>query len=114
MISKYRLISLTSVICKHMEHIIASYLGKIWDKKDLLFEGQHAYRLGYSCESQVIMVCKDTADSLDNGSRINAIIIGFSKTFDLDPHNWLLTKTAESGADLRMDKGTPIGSYTES
>jgi len=34
---------------------------------------------GYSCESQVISVCKDTAESLDNGARLDAIAIDFSK-----------------------------------
>jgi hypothetical protein len=35
--------------------------------------------LGYFCESQLITVCQDVADSLDEGVGINAIIIDFSK-----------------------------------
>jgi hypothetical protein len=37
-----KLISRSSraVVCKQLEHVIASYLRKIWDKKDWLFEGQ--------------------------------------------------------------------------
>jgi hypothetical protein len=58
-----------------MEHPIASYLRKIWHKKDWLFDGQHGFRPGYSSESQVITVYQDIADSLDNGSKIDAIII---------------------------------------
>jgi hypothetical protein len=65
-----------------MEHVIASYLRTIWDKKDWLFDGQHGFRPEYSCESQVITVYQDIADSLDNRSRVDAIIIDFSKTFD--------------------------------
>ena len=34
---------------------------------------------GYSCESQVITVCQDIADSMDNGDRIDAVVIDFSK-----------------------------------
>jgi hypothetical protein len=79
LISNYRPVSLTSVVCKQMEHIIATYLRKIWDKKDLLFKGQHGLRLGCSCESQVIMVYQDIADSLDNGGRIDAILIDFRR-----------------------------------
>jgi hypothetical protein len=48
------------------------------------------FRPGYSCESQVITVFQDIADSLDNGDRIDAIIIDFSKAFDLVPHGRLL------------------------
>jgi hypothetical protein len=41
-----------------MEHGIAKYLRKIWDKKDWLFKGQHGLRPGYSCESQVSRFAK--------------------------------------------------------
>jgi len=66
-VTNYRLISLTSVVCKQMEHNIAGYLRQIWDKNDWLYEGQHGVTPGYSCESQVITVCQDIADSLDEG-----------------------------------------------
>jgi hypothetical protein len=66
-----------------------------------LFEGQHGFRPGYSCESQVITVCQDTANSLDNEGRIDAIIIDFVKPFDLVSHDRLLTKIAASGVDSR-------------
>jgi hypothetical protein len=85
-------------------------------KNDWLFDGKHGFGPGYSCESQVITVYQDIADSLDNGSRIDAIIIDFSKAFALVPHDRLLTKTAASGVDSRvvMDKRTPSGPYAES
>jgi hypothetical protein len=67
-----------------------------------MFEGQHGFRPGYSCESQVVTVCQDIADSLDNGGRIDAIIIDFSKVFDLVPHDRLLTKITASGVDSRV------------
>jgi retron-type reverse transcriptase len=85
-----------------MEHVIASHLRKIWDKTYWLFDGQHGFRPGYSCESQVITVYQNIADSLDNGGRIDNIIIDFSKAFDLIPHDRLLTKIAASGVDSRM------------
>jgi hypothetical protein len=33
LVSNYRPVSLTSVDCKQMEHVITSYLRKIWNKK---------------------------------------------------------------------------------
>ena len=62
-----------------MEHVIASYIRQVWDKNDWLYEGQHGFRPGYSCGSQVITVCQDIADSLVNGDKIDAIIVDFSK-----------------------------------
>jgi len=85
-----------------MEYVIASYLRQVWDKNDWLYEGQHGFRTGYSCESQVITVCQDIADSLDNGDKIDAIIVDFSKAFDLVPRGRLLTKIAKSGLDSRV------------
>jgi len=85
-----------------MEHVITPYLRQGWDKNEWLYEGQHRLRPEYSCESQVITVCQDIADSLDNGDKIDAIIVDFSKAFDLVPHGRLLTKIANSGVDSRV------------
>jgi hypothetical protein len=71
-------------------------------KNDWLYEGQHGFRPGYSCESQVITVCQDIADSMDNGDRIDAIVVDFSKVFDLVRHDRLLMKIAFSGVDSRV------------
>jgi hypothetical protein len=51
---------------------------------------------------KVITVCQDIAESLDKGVSIDAIIIDFFKTFNLVPHERLLTKLATSGEDLRV------------
>jgi hypothetical protein len=89
-VSHYRPISLTSVTCNQLEHVVAGYLRQVWDKNDRSYKGQYGFRLGYSCESQVTTVCKDIADSLDEGGGTDAIIIDFSKAFDF-VHDWLLT-----------------------
>jgi hypothetical protein len=62
-----------------MEHVIAGYLRKVWDKNDWLYEGEQGFRPGYSCESQVISVCQDMADSLEEGVGIVATIIDSSR-----------------------------------
>jgi len=85
-----------------MEHVIASYLRQVWDKNGWLYEGQHGFRPGYSRESQVIAGCQDIADCMDNGDRIDAIVIDFSEAFDLGPHDQLLMKIAKSGVDSRV------------
>jgi len=102
LVTNYRAVSLTSVVCKQMEHVIASYLRQVWVKNDWLYEGQHGFRPGYSCESQVITVLQDTADCLDNGDKIDAIIVDFLKALDLVPHGRLLSKIANSGMDSRV------------
>ena len=97
-VTNYRPTSLTSVVCKQLEHVLAGYLRQVWDKNHWLYEGQHGFRLGYLCKSQVITVCQDIADCLDEGVSIDAIIVDFSKAFDL-VHDQLLIKLAASGVD---------------
>jgi hypothetical protein len=67
--------------------VIASYQRNL-DKRDCLSEGQHRFRPGYSCESPAIMVCQDSADSLDNGGRIHVIIIDSVSHELLWPLEW--------------------------
>ena len=67
----------------------------------LFYEGQHGLRPGYSCKSQVT-VCQDIMDLLDKGVRTDAMIIDFSKAFDLVPHDRLLTKITATRVDLRV------------
>ena len=100
-VGNHRPVSITSVICKQREHIIAGYLRQIWEMSGWLHEDQHGFRPGYSCKSQVAMVCQDIMDSLDEGDRTDAMIIDFSEVFNLVPHDRLLTKIAATTADLR-------------
>ena len=71
----------------------------MWENNDWLYEGQHGFRTGYSCENQVITVCQDISDPPDNGDKIYAILVGFRNSFDLDPHGRLLTKISNSRVD---------------
>jgi len=85
-----------------MEHVIAGYLRQIWDVSEWLYEGQHGFRPGYSCESQIVTVCQDIADYLDEGAKIDAIIVDYSKAFELVPCGRLLMKISASSVDFRV------------
>jgi len=58
--------------------------------------------LDQDTRAKVITVCQDIVDSLDEGVGADAIIIDFSKAFDLVPHDQLLMKLAASGVDSRV------------
>ena len=49
----------------------------MWGVNGRLCEGQHGFRPEYLCESQVITVCQNIADSLVNGDRFDAIVDDF-------------------------------------
>jgi hypothetical protein len=78
------------------------YFRQVWDKSELLYEDQRGFRPRYSCEGRIVTFFQDIADSLDEGARIDAIITDFSNSFDLVPHDQLLTKIAASGVDWRV------------
>ena len=54
MVENHRPISLTSVVCKMMEHLISDSIESELDKKLWFCPGQYGFRNGYSCESQLI------------------------------------------------------------
>jgi hypothetical protein len=68
-----------------------------------LYEGQHGIRPRYSCESQIVRVCCDIVDSMNEGARTDAIIKNFSKAFNFVPHDRLLTKITATRMDLSVD-----------
>jgi hypothetical protein len=80
-------------------HAIAGYMRHVWENNDWLYEGQHGFRPGYSCECQIITVCQDISDSFDEAARLDTIILGFSRAFDRVPHDRLLKKIAAPGVD---------------
>jgi hypothetical protein len=98
----YRPVSLTSLECKQMEHVIAGCMKHAWENIDWLYEQQHGFRPGYSWESQIITVCQDISHSFDDATRLDVVIIDFSKGFDLVPHDRLLKKMGDPSVDPRI------------
>ena len=61
--SNYRPISLTSIVCKTIEHIIHSQIINHLDKYGLLTDRQFGFRKKHSCKSQLLL----TVDDLGRG-----------------------------------------------
>lgn len=90
--SNYRPVSLTSVCCKLLEHIIDSQLMKHIYGNHILNENQHAFRKGLSCESQLVMTMQDLTSNFDNQITTDIAVLDFSKAFDVVPHKKLIQK----------------------
>ncbi|KAJ4449146.1 hypothetical protein ANN_00541, partial [Periplaneta americana] len=63
---------------------------------------QHGFREGFSCDSQITSLVQDLAEEVDRGGRIDAVVIDFSKAFDLVPHDILIDKLSRLGIDKRV------------
>ena len=97
--ANYRPISLTSLVCKAMEHIVCSHLMGHLDKHDILSDFNHAFRKKRSCESQLILTVNDIALALDKTKQIDCILLDFAKAFDKVSHKSLLAKLRSYGVD---------------
>ena len=89
--------SLTSIPCKLLEHIIHSNIMCHFDEHNVLNNKQHGFRKGRSCETQLALTVNDLAGILDNKGQVDVIITDFSKAFDLVPHQRLLLKLKHAG-----------------
>ena len=88
----YRPISLTSISCKLLEHIVDSSIRDHLDKFKILNSAQHGFRQRRSCETQLITTIRDFSDCLNDKGQIDAILLDFSKAFDKVDHKILLSK----------------------
>ena len=93
----YRPISLTSITCKMLEHIITSNIMQHLDKYNILHDAQHGFRKHRSTETQLIQLIDNLAHNIDNRIQTDAILLDFQKAFDKVPHQRLLYKLAYYG-----------------
>ena len=95
MASNYRPISLTSVCCKTLEHIICKHmLSHLVDNK-IVSPLQHGFCIGHSCESQLILTMHDIMQNFDTKQQTDLVMLDCSKAFDTVPHKKLLFKLSK-------------------
>ena len=90
--ANYRPVSLTSVSCKTMEHIIVRALMSHLDENNILCKQQHGFRRGRSCETQLIEFVEALNRHMAEGRESEAIILDFAKAFDKVNHSLLTHK----------------------
>ena len=73
----YRPISITSICCQILEHIVYSQTMNHLEKFNILSKFQHGYRNGCSTETQLLKVIDMFAKNLENKSQTDAIFFGF-------------------------------------
>ena len=88
----YRPVSLTTVSCKIMEHIICSHMLKHFDKYNISTSLNHGFRSGYSTETRFLVTIHDLLQANDMNIQMDIAILYFSKAFDTVPHGRLLKK----------------------
>ena len=95
--ANYRPVSLTCIICKIMEHVVCSQIGRHLDDYNILYPHQHSFRKQLSCETQLISSINDWASSINMKRQTDVIMLDFSKPFDKVSHTKLLHKIRHYG-----------------
>ena len=67
------------------------------EANEILIDSQHGFRHSHSCETQLVLFVDKLVRSLHAGKQIDAVVMDFSKAFDVVPHNSLLVKLSSCG-----------------
>ena len=90
--ANYRPVSLTSITCKLLEHIIHSNVMAHFDRFNIPKDNQHGFRKRRSCETQLMVTIQEIAPKLSKGEQVDVILLDFAKAFDKVPHSRLMYK----------------------
>ena len=93
--SNYRPISLTSIVSKTLEHVVASEMWKHIDEHNIISSNQHGFRKHYNTTTQLLHVTHNALKARDQRDPYHMISFDFSKAFDKVPHNLLIHKLTE-------------------
>ena len=104
MASNYRPISLTSVCCKTLEHIIGKHMLNHLENNKIVSPLQHGFCNGHSCESHQILTGHDIMQNFDSKQQTNLLILDFIKAFHTVPYKKLLFKLSKCGITGNIKK----------
>jgi hypothetical protein len=90
--ANYRPVSLTSVCCKVLEHILTSTMMNHLESHGVLTNRQHGFRKKRSCETQLLEFADELMDYVAGGKQTDILILDFAKAFDRVNHSLLVHK----------------------
>ena len=73
--SNYQLVSLTSIACKVLEHIVHSSVMRHLNKNQIITDKQHGFRARRSCETQLISTIQEIARNMTRKGQVHVDVI---------------------------------------
>ncbi|KAL7631154.1 UNVERIFIED_CONTAM: hypothetical protein RMT77_018543 [Armadillidium vulgare] len=98
-LGNYRPVSLTSLVVKILEKLLKSHIEKHLDDNKILYNSQHGFRKGRSCQTNLLEFMEYITECIDKGDPVDVIYLDFSKAFDKVPHVRLMQKLSQYGID---------------
>ena len=90
--TNYRPVSLTSICCKLLQHIIHSNVMSHLNAHNIISDNQYGFCKRRSAELQLTRTVHDFAYTLNERKQTDAILLDFYKAFDKVPHHHLKLK----------------------
>ena len=97
--NNYRGISVLSPLSKVFEKLLNEQIVAYLDKHNILFEGQHGFRKGHSCETALHELITDINTARDKRLTSMLLFIDYRKAFDTVDSDLLLLKLFHYGFD---------------
>ena len=98
----YRPISITPVLSKIFERLLAKRLTRFLNSNNLLHDKQFGFRKGLGTSDALLFICHNLQSSLDAGQESRLISLDFSSAFDKVNHRALLFKIRNLGVGDRF------------
>ena len=95
--ANYRPVSLTSVCCKVLEHILTSNIMDHLELHGTLCHQQHGFRRKRSCETQLLGFADELVNNMAQGKQTDILVMDFAKAFDKVNHSLLVHKLHHYG-----------------
>ena len=98
--------SLTSVVCKLLEHIVKEQIVAFLNEGHIVSRKQHGFVKGRSCLTNLLEVFEHWTSCSDEGYGVDVVYLDYRKAFDTVPHQRLLTKLKGLGLGVGLMKWT--------
>ena len=102
--ANYRPVSLTSVCCKVLEHILTSTIMDHLERHGVLCQQQHGFRKRRSCETQLLDFADELVNNMAQGKQTDVLVLDLAKAFDRVNHSLLIHKLRHYGVQGALNQ----------
>ena len=100
--ANYTPVTLTSVCCKVLEHILTNNIMTHLELHGILCHQQHGFRRKRSCETQLLEFADKLVNNMAKGKQTDILVMDFANAFDKVNHSLLVHKLHHYGIQGKL------------